>query len=151
MAINGIIGILGGIVNVEVNKTFQLAPAIIYDYVLNYETPPYDFTYASSNTSNANVGASTGLISGVTVNTTAQITINYTDDDGITYKDIIDVFVRPTGWIPPDPSVVTDDATPANILKGKKATVNGIHIVGTAECYVDSNTLYIPDGLISVS
>lgn len=148
--INGIVGILGGVVNVEVGKTFQLAPAIIYDYVLSYEAPPSDFGYVSSETDNVTVTANGGLVTGVTVDTAAQITITYVDEEGRSYKDIIDVFVRPEGWLPPDPSIVTDNAAPENILKGKIATVNGVHIVGTAECYVDSNCLYMPAGLISV-
>lgn len=150
MAINGIIGILGGVVNVEVGKTFQLTPAIVYDYVLSFEAQPTKFVYESSDTANVTVSPNSGLVTGVIVDTTAQITITYTDEDSNTYKDIIDVFVRPEGWLPPDPSVVTDTATPENILKGKIATVNGVHIVGTADCYVDEHTLYMPEGLISV-
>ena len=89
MAINGIIGIIGGVVNVEVGKTAQLAPAIVYDHTLNYEAPPSAFFYESSNTANVTVGAGTGVVNGVTVNTTAQITITYTDETGKTYMDIM--------------------------------------------------------------
>lgn len=152
MAINGIIGILGGVVNVEVDRTFQLAPAIVYDYVLNYETPPSAFSYESSDTSVATVGVSSAIVAAIgAVGQTCQITIDYVDDEGTAYQDIIDVIIRPQGWYPPGPPVDTDDAQPENILKGKKATVNGEQIVGTAECYVENNTLYMPDGLISVS
>lgn len=150
MAINGIIGILGGIVNVEVNKTFQLTPAIIYDYFLSYETPTSDFTYESASQSVATVSGS-GVVTAVgAVDATCELVVHYTDDNGKTYQDILDVIIRPEGWAPVDPGIVTDDAAPENILQGKIATVNGVHIVGTAKCYVEDYTLYMPNGLISV-
>lgn len=149
MAINGIIGILGGLVNVETAKTYQLTPAIIYDYHLNYEAPPSAFTYTSADTSVVTVDAD-GLVLAVgAVDSTCTITVNYTDDKGTVYKDIIDAVVRPEGWYPPAPPVDTDNAQPENILLGKKATVNGVQIIGTAEVYVDSEILYMPEGLLT--
>lgn len=155
MTLNGIIGIIGGIVNVEVNKTWQLYPYLVdsNDYLIP-GTDPSAFGYESSDTDAATVGADTGLITGLTVDEQAQITITYLDeDDGITYKDIIDVYVRPEGWYPPEPTPPeTDWAQAENILKDKIAIgEDGEQLTGTAEVKVVGTTLIMPNGLISVS
>ena len=151
--INGIVGILGGVVNVEVNKTFQLYPYLVIDYELISGVQPSKFAYVSSDPTVASVGANTGVISGLTVNQATQVTITYTDAKGNTYKDIIDVFVRPAGWFPPEPTPEPSDwALPENILKDKHARdEDGDEMVGTAEVYVSDTTLYMPSGLIPVS
>ena len=149
MAINGIIGILGGLVNVETAKTYQLTPAIIYDYHLNYEAQPSAFNYVSANASVVTIDAN-GLVSAVgAVDSTCEITVTYTAPDGTTYQDIIDAIIRPEGWYPPPPPIDTDNALPENILLGKKATVNGEQIIGTAQVYFDSGVLYMPEGLLT--
>lgn len=149
--INGIVGILGGVVNVEVNKTFQLYPYLVIDNVLISGVQPSEFSYVSTDQATATVGTNTGIITGVTVDATTQITITYTDANGNIYKDIIDVFVRPAGWFPPEPTPTpTDWAQAENILKDKIAVgENGDEITGTAEVYVNGNTLYMPNGLLT--
>lgn len=150
--LNGIVAILGGVVNVEVNKTFQLTPYLVVDMKLDASKQPSDFVYISSDPDTASVGTGTGLISGLVEGTT-QITVIYMDEDGDTYSDLIDVFVRPEGWFPPEPPPPDPNyATAENILKDKIAfDINGEQIVGTAAVYVDGTTLYMPDGLVTLS
>lgn len=152
--LNGIVGILGGVVNVEINKTFQLYPMLVVDYVLDQSKQPSSFGYESSDETIATVGANTGVITGIALGG-AQITILYTEPStGEVYKDIIDVFVRPEGWdpTPTPPPVDPDLATAENILKDKIAfDEEGNQMIGTAEVYVENNTLYMPEGLVALN
>lgn len=89
--IEGIVGILGGTVSLHTGDTYQLKPAVVVNSRLSYATPPTDFTYVSSTTGVATVGAATGIIAAVSTGST-QITISYSPDGGTTtYQDFIDV------------------------------------------------------------
>ncbi len=88
--IEGIVGILGGIVNLDVDgATYQLAPAVVVNGKLTYNVAASEFSYESSDTGVATVGQNTGLISYVS-NGSTQIQISYTVG-GVTYTDTIDV------------------------------------------------------------
>ena len=89
--IDGIIGILGGEINITPTGTFQMSPMVVVDGKLGASVPASDFTYSSSATGVASVGTSTGLVSGVS-NGNAVITVSYTVGDN-TYKDYVDVHV----------------------------------------------------------
>lgn len=89
--IDGILGVLGGSVSVAADATLQLNPAIIVNGKLSYSVPASDFSYASSATSVATVGESTGIVTGVSQGD-AEITVTYTVGTE-TYTDYINVEV----------------------------------------------------------
>lgn len=89
--VEGIIGVLGGTVNLTAGETFQLAPAIVVNGALTYGKPASDFAYVSDTTSVATVGAATGAVVGVSAGN-AKVTITI-EVGGETYSDIIDVVV----------------------------------------------------------
>lgn len=89
--IQGIHGKLGGLVTVRVGETEQLKPLIIVNNKLATGTPPSDFTYVSSASGKASVGAHTGVVTGVSTGS-AQITVTYAKG-GQTFTDRVDVSV----------------------------------------------------------
>lgn len=91
-SIDGIIGILGGYVGVEVSDTFQLTPYVVVDGQVITNIAPASFSYVSSATGVATVGASTGVISGVSAGS-AEVTVTYTVG-GTTYTDYVNVEVE---------------------------------------------------------
>lgn len=91
--IEGILGVLGGALSLNVGATYQLSPAVIVNGKLGYGVPASDFTYESSAASIATVGASTGLVTAVAVGD-AEITVTYTDEGGTEYTDYINVEVK---------------------------------------------------------
>lgn len=91
VGVEGIVGVLGGTVTLAAGSTYQLTPGVVVNNRLNYGVAANAFTYSSSATGRASVGAKTGLISGVSAGT-AIITIGYTVN-GETYNDYINVTV----------------------------------------------------------
>lgn len=89
--IDGILGILGGTASVAVGATYQLHPAVIVGGKLSYSVPATDFTYASSATGVASVGASTGIVTGVAAGS-AEVTVTYTVGS-TSYTDYVNVEV----------------------------------------------------------
>lgn len=91
VGIEGILGELGSEISVKTGGTYQLNPAVVVNGRLSYSVPATDFTYASSATGKATVGASSGIVSGVSAGT-ATITITYSNN-GETYTDTVTVTV----------------------------------------------------------
>ena len=89
--IDGILGVLGGAVSLQVDGTLQLNPAVIVNGKLSYSIPASDFTYVSSATGVATVGENTGIISGVSAGS-AEITVTYVVGS-TTYTDYVNVEV----------------------------------------------------------
>ncbi len=89
--IDGILGVLGGTVNVTVGQSVQLRPALVVNNSLSYSVPAADFSYASSATGVATVGANTGVVTGVAAGS-AEITVTYVVGTE-TYTDSINVEV----------------------------------------------------------
>ena len=91
--IEGIVGVLGGVVTIKAGETYQLEPYVVVNGKLGTGVPASDFAYTvSSGGSYISVGASTGLISG-TAEGAGTITITYTVGAD-SYTDIIDVTVN---------------------------------------------------------
>lgn len=89
--IDGIVGVLGGTVEIATGGTYQLTPGVVVNGKLSYNVAATEFAYDSSATGVATVGASTGIIAGVSAGS-AQITITYTVGT-TSYSDKIDVTV----------------------------------------------------------
>lgn len=89
--IGGILGVLGGSVSLKTGATVQLTPAIVVNNTLSYGVPPTAFTYSSSKTSVATVGAATGIVTGVTAGS-AEITVTYVVGS-TTYTDFVNIEV----------------------------------------------------------
>lgn len=91
--IDGIVGQLGGTVNLVIGDSYQLTPSVVVNGTLTYGTPANDFTYSSGTTGVATVGTSTGVVVGVSAGT-SRITIGYTlPGTTTTYNDYVDVVV----------------------------------------------------------
>lgn len=92
--IQGIVGVLGGTVELAAGDTFQLNPGVVVGNTLSFNVPASDFAYTSSATGVATVGANTGLVTAVSAGT-AQITVSYSvgEEAGVVYSDTIDVTV----------------------------------------------------------
>lgn len=89
--IDGIVGILGGEINMRVGDTFQMSPMVVVDNKIGASVPASDFTYISSATSYATVGTNTGLVTAAGAGDSV-ITVSYTVGT-TTYKDYVDVHV----------------------------------------------------------
>ena len=89
--IEGIVGELGGSITVKVGESYQMQPSVVVNGALTYGTAASDFTYSSSATGTATVGAATGIVVGVSAGD-ARITVGYTVGS-TTYNDYVDVTV----------------------------------------------------------
>jgi hypothetical protein len=89
--IEGIVGALGGTIALTTGDTYQLTPAVVVNGRLGRGVAPNEFTYASSATGVATVGASSGTVAAVSAGS-AQITVTYAVG-GTTYTDKVDVTV----------------------------------------------------------
>lgn len=89
--IEGILGALGGAITLVTGQNVQLRPAVIVNGKLSYGVVPTEFTYSSSATATATVGANTGVVAAVAAGS-AEITVSYTVG-GNTYTDYVNVEV----------------------------------------------------------
>lgn len=89
--IEGILGALGGALSLAADATAQLRPALVVNGKLSYSVPATDFSYTSSATGVATVGANTGIVTGVAAGD-AEITVTY-EVNGTTYTDFVNVEV----------------------------------------------------------
>ena len=92
--IDGILGVIGGSVTVQVDGTVALNPAVIVGNRLSFSVPASDFAYVSSATGVATVGAATGVVTGVSAGS-ADISITYTVGEQ-SYTDTVAVEVTST-------------------------------------------------------
>lgn len=91
VGIDGVVGILGGTVALNVGDTFQLTPGVVVNNKLSYSVAPSEFTFTSASTGVASVGQHTGVLTGVSAGT-SKVTISLTVGT-TTYTDYIDVTV----------------------------------------------------------
>lgn len=89
--IDGILGALGGAISLAPAAEYQMTPAIVAGGRLSYGVPASDFSYTSSATAVATVGANSGLVTAIAEGD-AEITVTYAVD-GKTYTDFVNVEV----------------------------------------------------------
>ena len=130
--IDGILGALGGSISLPEGYTFQIHPAVIVNGRLSYSVPVTDFSYISSETSVATVGAGTGIISGVSEGN-AVIIVMYTVESE-TYTDYINVEITSAVHTPP----LTYYGLSTDIVKPTANVGNGAIFMET-----DTSKLYL--------
>lgn len=94
--IEGIVGIIGGSMEVEIGRGFQLTPSVVVNGVLTSDIPPSDFSYSSSDPEYVSVSA-TGYVTALEPGI-SRIAVFYTvPGTGKTYVDICEVTAAISG------------------------------------------------------